>query len=293
MSDLIPGWLRAMPSVDVNGIEIHYECHGDDGPTLIVAHGLMGSIELTSRFENDPAALAAKGLRVIAYDARGHGKSGYTTNRADYTWTALGEDLYGLIRALGIDRASVYGGSMGAGTALALALNHPDVVEKLILRAPPPFGEHRKDAQRTFGALSLLYQTLGTRLTSRIVTMMPDMKRAQIANPKNDLRSFFGAQRRASIVPAIRGALFDEDLPVQRAGEVEQPTLILTHPDDQIHPLATGEALHERMPHAKLAVAPSATYWQDNADALVHVVTAFVKGETIARGLPEKTLHQH
>lgn len=47
------------------------------------------------------------------------------------------------------------------------------------------------------------------------------------------------------------------------------------------------------MPHARLAVAPTATYWQENPDALTHVVSAFVKGETIAQGLPQKVVHEH
>ena len=55
---------------------------------------------------------------------------------------------------------------------------------------------------------------------------------------------------------------------IQRLGEITHPTLILTHPGDTLHPLASGELLHERMPHAKLAVAPSQSYWRDEQGAL-------------------------
>ena len=95
-------------------------------------------------------------------------------------------------------------------------------------------------------------------------------------------------------MPAIRGLLFDgPGLPTQRFAEIQHQALVLTHPDDPIHPLASGDLLHERMPHARLAVAPTATYWDENPDALTHIVAAFVRGEPIARGLPEKVRHEH
>lgn len=282
-----------MPYTRIRGVELYYEEHGSPAdPHLLMAHGLMGSVAVMQSFSERPAAIAARGLHVIAYDARGHGRSAYTRVRAGYRWAALGEDMYALIRALGIEKTSVYGGSMGAGTALICALEHPGAVEKLILMAPPPFGAHAKVAKQYFGGLSVLYQLFGARLTARLVILFPQARASQRANPHNDLRAFFAGQRRAAVVPAIRGLLFDPPgLPTQRFSELQHEALILTHPDDPVHPLASGELLHERMPHARLAVAPTASYWSENANALTHIVAAFVKGETIAQGLPER--HQH
>lgn len=284
-----------MAYITVRGVNLYYEEYGSrDDPRLVVAHGLMGSIAITQRFAERADGFAAKGLHVIAYDARGHGKSGYTTARSDYHWAALAEDMHGFIRAVGLDRTSVYGGSMGAGTALMLALAHPEMVEKLILMAPPPFREDAKAARQMFGGLSVLFQIFGTSLTSKMIGVFPQARQAQRENPNNNITSFLAAQRRASIVPAIRGLLFGKPgLPIDRFGEIEQQTLILTHPDDPVHPLSSGEILHERMPHARLAVSPTTSYWTENPEALTHVVAAFVKGETIASGLPEKVVHEH
>jgi pimeloyl-ACP methyl ester carboxylesterase len=270
-----------MPYLRVRGIDIYYEEQGSrDDPPLVVAHGLMGSIALSVRFGERPEALATRGLRVVSYDARGHGRSGYSTSQADYRWASLAEDLHEFIRALGLERASIYGGSMGAGTALMLALDHPDAVDKLVLRAPPPFGEQVRPARRLFGGLSYLYQFLGSGVTARIVTALPQAHQAQRMNPSNDMRSFFASQRREAVVPAIRGLLGSKpQLPTQRFGEITQPALVLTHPNDVIHPLASGELLHDRMPHARLAVAPTTTYWQEHADELADVVASFVRGE--------------
>ncbi|HET6305530.1 MAG TPA: alpha/beta fold hydrolase, partial [Myxococcota bacterium] len=106
-----------MPNVRVRGIDLHVEEWGS-GPTLVVAHGLLGSVALAGRFGAAPSAFADHGLHVVAYDARGHGRSGFSASEADYRWASHAADLAELLRALGVRRASLLGGSMGAGSAL-------------------------------------------------------------------------------------------------------------------------------------------------------------------------------
>ena len=287
-----------MPFVRVRGIDLHYQTFGGEDPALprlLFAHGLMGSIDLTQRMFEDLAGFAAKGLRIIAYDARGHGRSGYTSRREDYHWAALAEDMHGFIEALNLAPVAVYGGSMGAGTALMCALAHPGDIDRLILQSPPPFGSYAiRPVRRLFGPLATMFSLLGSERTGKLVASMPSMRRGG-EQAAAELRFFLASQRRASIVPAIRGLLLDEpQLPSHRFGAIRQPALALTHPDDVLHPLRSGEILHERMPHCRLAEAPTESYWRENADALAHVVAAFVRGDEIARGLPgPKRHHAH
>ena len=277
-----------MPFARVNNIDLHYETYGDEGPQLIVAHGLLGSVDALRLFAFKLDEIAAKGVRIVAYDARGHGASGYTRDWHDYTWQALADDMRGLMDALGIERASVYGGSMGAGTAIVKALAYPERVERLILHNPPPTGPKLKRVRGIFAGLAILYRLFGSRLTGEIVARLPGRE----GDPNFDIASFLGAQRRDAIVPAIRGVLLDgPQVPTHRYTEIQQPTLVMTHPDDPIHPLESGEMLHERLPHARLAVAPSQAYWAENPDALSHVIASFVRDERVARGLPEQ--HKH
>ena len=64
-----------MPFIHVRGVELYYEEHGSrSDPHLLMAHGLMGSVAVMESFSERPAAIAARGLHVIAYDARGHGR---------------------------------------------------------------------------------------------------------------------------------------------------------------------------------------------------------------------------
>ncbi len=266
-----------MPSVRVRGVDLQWQEWGR-GPTLVVAHGLLGSVELAGRFGDPPAALADHGLRVVAYDARGHGRSGWTTREDDYRWASHAADLAGLLRGLGLRRASLLGGSMGAGSALLVALEHPELVERLVLVAPPPFGAALGVARRTFLPLAFLYGLLGARATARVVTALPSVKRLQRQNPRNDLLSFFASQRREAIVPAIRGLLRERDpLPLARFAEIEHETLVFVHPGDPIHPLASGELLEKQLRRVRVHAAPSATHWVENPGLVTREVAAFVR----------------
>jgi pimeloyl-ACP methyl ester carboxylesterase len=263
-------------------VDLHVEAWGS-GPTLVVAHGLLGSVELAGRFGAPPRAYADHGLRVVAYDARGHGRSGFTAREEDYRWASHAADLAELLRALDLGPVSLLGGSMGAGSALLLALAHPGLVERLVLVAPPPFGAALGVARRTFLPLALLYRLCGVRATARIVTALPSMRRLQRENPRNDLLSFLASQRRASVVPAIRGLLRERDpLPTARFPEIVQETLVFVHPDDPIHPLASGELLEKTLPRARVRFAPTATHWQQHPEIVTSEVAAFVRGGSAA-----------
>lgn len=258
-----------MPYVQVRGVRLYFEEHGS-GPCLITAHGLLGSVATASVM--NPARLAEGGLRVIAYDARGHGLSQYSSRPEDYSWAGQAEDLHELMNALGIQRAAICGTSMGAGIGLVLALSQPARVERLILRSPPPFGEDMRPARRRMGWLASSCRYLGVPLTSRIVgALSGDTEQARM----------IAAQRRAALLPAVRGLLFD-GAPIQshRLSEIRTPTLILSHPNDVMHPLRSGELLRTSIAGASLNVAPSAEHWKQYPDAFRDLVVSFVKRES-------------
>jgi pimeloyl-ACP methyl ester carboxylesterase len=255
-----------MPYTLVRGVRLYFEEHGS-GPCLIVAHGMLGSVGTASAV--NAARLAEQGLRVIAYDARGHGLSEHSEQREDYSWAALAEDLHALMDALGIPRAAVCGTSMGAGAALLLALTQPARVERLILRSPPPFGTDLLPAQRRMGSLAAMCRYLGVPLTARIIGLLSgDAEQARTV----------AAQRRAALIPAIRGLLFDgAPIPIDRLAEVQAPTLIFGHPGDAMHPLRSAELIRTGVPGASLHVAPSAEHWKQRPDQFCELVASFVK----------------
>ena len=114
----------------VNGVEVYYEIHGEGEP-LVLLHGGFGLIEM---FGPNLPALAA-GRQVIGVDLQGHGRT--LPFDRPMSFTAMATDVAELITYLGFEKADVMGYSMGSITALRLAIDHPEVVDKLVLASAP------------------------------------------------------------------------------------------------------------------------------------------------------------
>lgn len=114
------------------GTRLEGEQSGEGRPVVLL-HGLTATrryVVMGSRL------LERSGHRVIAYDARGHGRSAPAPERDAYTYAHLADDLLGVLDELGLGRAVLAGASMGAHTALRLALEHPERVAGLVLVTP-------------------------------------------------------------------------------------------------------------------------------------------------------------
>jgi pimeloyl-ACP methyl ester carboxylesterase len=128
----MPTWTEG--DVLTNGIRMHYYRTGDGSkPAFVLCHG--GS---DSGLCWTPVARALEGrYDVVMIDARNHGKSEAPAGESGPN--DQGDDLAGLIRALGLVRPAVMGHSMGGGAALSLAARHPDLPSRIILEDSGPF----------------------------------------------------------------------------------------------------------------------------------------------------------
>jgi pimeloyl-ACP methyl ester carboxylesterase len=111
----------------VNGLEMYYEVHGSGRP-LVLLHGNLSTIAID--FGGIIPALA-KSRQVIAVEQQAHGHTAdidrpLTTQH----WT---DDTVALLRHLGIGRADIFGYSSGSAVAMQIALDHPELVGKLVL----------------------------------------------------------------------------------------------------------------------------------------------------------------
>jgi pimeloyl-ACP methyl ester carboxylesterase len=115
------------------------------GTPVVLLHGLTATrryVVMGSR------ALERSGHRVIAYDARGHGRSTPAPNPGAYTYDELGRDLEAVLDRLQIERAVLAGASMGAHTLLWLALRAPQRVRGLVVITPGYEPEANDDPDR-------------------------------------------------------------------------------------------------------------------------------------------------
>jgi pimeloyl-ACP methyl ester carboxylesterase len=127
-----------MPIAPVNGLQLYYEEHGIGHP-LVLLHGGLHTIGLS--FGALIPRLAAS-HRVIAVELQGHGHTA-DIDRVP-TYPDLADDVVALLDHLGVERADVFGFSLGGLVAIELGLRHPTRVDRLVLAAAQyrPEGYH-------------------------------------------------------------------------------------------------------------------------------------------------------
>src|SRR2546421_7448990 len=124
--------LRPFRLAVVSPPQLFVEDEGE-GTAVVLLHGLTAThryVVMGSR------SLPRSGHRTVAYDARGHGQSAPAPRADAYGYEEQGGDLLAVVDALGLERAVLAGASMGAHTALWLALRRPDRVGGLVVITP-------------------------------------------------------------------------------------------------------------------------------------------------------------
>jgi pimeloyl-ACP methyl ester carboxylesterase len=114
----------------VNGLRLYYQVRGEGRP-LILLHGGAGTIEM---FGEALTALS-RVRQVVAPELQAHGHTADIDRPLRYELMA--EDIAGLINHLGLGRADIMGYSLGGGVALRTAIQHPDLIDKLVLVSTP------------------------------------------------------------------------------------------------------------------------------------------------------------
>jgi pimeloyl-ACP methyl ester carboxylesterase len=276
----VPADDRAL-NVAAGGVELSGEQSGEgpaDGPDggaypVVLLHGLTATrryVVMGSR------ALQRAGYRVIAYDARGHGRSTPAPERA-YGYEHLAADVLAVLDAAGIQRALLAGASMGAHTAVRVALTHPERVAALALITPAydPTGPARDEHELArWDALARGLRDGGVDGFVRAYELaaVPEAWRHTV---ETVLRQRLSAHEHPE---AVADAL--EVVPRSRPFEelaslaaITAPTLVVGSRDeaDPGHPLAVAQRYAETIPGARLVVEdagvggrpiPSPIAWQ-------------------------------
>jgi pimeloyl-ACP methyl ester carboxylesterase len=130
--------------VERGGVSLSLDDVGEGIPVVLL-HGLTA----TRRYVvMGSKVLERSGHRVVAYDARGHGRSSPAPESSDYGYPALAADLESVLDDLSIDRAVLAGASMGAHTIARLALDRPERVASAVLITPAHDPDTADDPER-------------------------------------------------------------------------------------------------------------------------------------------------
>lgn len=136
--------------IQVDGVRLHYVDRGE-GPVVVLLHG--NSVMLQDFEVSGVLGLASQRHRVLAFDRPGFG---YSSRPRSTVWTPAAQAalIAGALKKLGVQRAVILGHSWGAMVALAIALDHPELVGGLVLISGYYYPTARPDV--LFGSLTAL-----------------------------------------------------------------------------------------------------------------------------------------
>jgi len=250
----------------VNGLKMYYEIHGTGQP-LILLHGAFSAIGTS--FEKVLPGLA-KTRQVIAFELQGHGRTADIDR--PLTLEGMADDVAAALQQLGIERADIFGYSLGAAVALHVAIRHPNVLRKLVLA-------------------SVSYNLSGIHpgLMEGLGDMKPEMmfgspwhdEYTRIApNPENFATLF------AKKSQMDRGI---QDVPAETIRAIKAPTLLIIGDSDLVRPehavemfrLLGGGVFGDTpagLPNSQLAVLPGTSHVTVvyRADLLLSIIPPFL-----------------
>jgi pimeloyl-ACP methyl ester carboxylesterase len=243
--------------IEVDGVRVHYQEVGDpNAPPMFLIHGFAASNLVWSKVFLE---LAATGFRVIAPDLPGYGYSG-KPRHLDYTIASQAKMVFSLVSQLGINRAVLVGSSYGAAIAATMALDHPALVEKLVLvgavtnNRPTRYLLMRLFSSPIIGDI-LSPLVVGSRRLLRLRMKRVYDKHSWVLDERRvDARHLPLATRGAhrAIIRTVRR--WDAERVSRDAHQLKQPTLLLWGDTVREVPLRDGERLHEEIPHSRLVV---------------------------------------
>jgi pimeloyl-ACP methyl ester carboxylesterase len=280
--------------VVLHGQRMAYRMCGDpaDGrPVLLLVHGLAGSSDTWE----DALELLGDRFTVVAPDLPGHGGS---TSRArhDYSLGAHAGALRDLLVALGIDRASLIGHSLGGGVALQFAYQHPERCERLVLVSSGGLGPEVSWLLRALAlpGAELLMPVLFPafvrdagnavgRTIGRLGLRWPRVEhewRAYASLADGDHRQPFLRTLRSVIDPG--GQVVDAHDRLYLAAHL--PTLVVWGRRDRMIPVEHAAAAQASLPSSELVVFDGAGHFPhvEQPAAFVDAVTRFVEGSAPA-----------
>jgi len=220
-----------------------------EGQTCVLIHGSF----IDGSFWQEQIPVLSQEFKVIVPDLRGHGMSDKPSE--EYTHEVMAQDIWNLLKTLGIRRTSLVGHSMGSRIALQFALHYPKIVKKLVLASggvgpvrnrQQIFPEHVQEEigfgtpgfdQRKFNYYEIWY-SFAHPSPDRVnkileeILKTPKHVKASIARnfPKKDLRP---------------------TLP-----QIQVPTLVVLGEKDVICPIEEATYLAQHLPKARLEVIP-------------------------------------
>jgi len=274
----------ALQELTLHGHRVVYRAAGS-GPVIVLVHGITSD---SSTWERVMPYLA-KRFTVIAPDLLGHG--GSAKPRGDYSLGAYASGVRDLLVALGHDRATFVGHSLGGGVAMQLAYQFPERCERLVLVDSGGLGREVGLLLRaaTLPGSELLLPLLasarvldGGRSVARVLgriglrtgTDVSEMARGHASLHDREARRAFVQTLRTIVEPGGQRVSATDRLYLAH----HIPFLLIWGEKDTMIPVAHGRAAHREVPGSRLEVFPDAGHFPqlDEPQRFIDVIEDFM-----------------
>lgn len=275
--------------IQANGIKFHCVTEGQ-GDLVLLLHGFPQS---SYAWRHQIPSLA-KHFKVVAPDLRGYGETDRPEGVENYAMHILVQDIAGIIKALGYEKAHIVGHDWGGAIAWRFAQEHPELVNKLIvLNAPFPqifikalrgnFAQMRKSWYIYFFQLPGLPEALFKWRSKQIIKGVLQGTGARPGTfTKEDLQKYTAALERPGAFKAVlnyyRAALRGK--PPSGDGKVTVPTLLIWGEKDQ----ALGKDLTFGMKKyftngLKIEYLPESSHWvvEEEPEKVTALILSFLR----------------
>jgi pimeloyl-ACP methyl ester carboxylesterase len=240
--------------MELHGHRVTYRTAGS-GPALLLLHGIANSSETWERV----APLLSEHFTLIAPDLMGHGQS--ATPRGDYSLGAHASGARDILTALGQERATVVGHSLGGGIAMQFAYQFPERTERLVLVSSGGLGRevHLVLRAAALPGANYVLPALTSRRLLRLGRDLGGLLKHLGLRPNGDIEilgrgfeSLDNAGSREAFLQTVRAVIEPGGQRVSAQNllglAARLPTLIVWGERDSIVPIRHGEAAHDAMP---------------------------------------------
>ena len=248
-----------MPQANVNGVKLYYKAQGQ-GEALVMIPGLGAGH--TSWFRQLPAF--KKRFRVITFDPRSIGRS--DRPKQPYGFRSLADDVIGLMDHLAVERAHIFGQSLGGLVAQEVAIDYADRVLKLVLVSSTVAGGDTNPTNPALmaalghaeGTTDVDFSRLDTRKTMNAVIGL-SFNKLLYRKAMQFLSRFF-------VKPEMFDGLSDQlraisgHNTVDRLHLITAQTLVITGAEDQVVLPHSSKVLAEKIPNAKLVMVKGGSH---------------------------------
>jgi pimeloyl-ACP methyl ester carboxylesterase len=251
---------------------------------LLLIHGVAGTLENWRAV----IELLSQQYTVVASDLPGHGLS--APGAGDYSLGALATGLRDLLVALGHERVTLVGHSLGGGIAMQFAYQFPEMTERLVMVSSGGLGAEVSGILRAAtlpGAELFIAATAGVggvfgKPAGRVLAAIGRHPSADVAEVARGYASLVDRNRRTAFLATLRGVVGSRGQRVQAGDRLYlaegMPVLIVWGARDPIIPVQHGESAHAAIPGSRLEIFEGVGHLPqiEAPERFVAVVTRFI-----------------